>query len=54
MASCEFEFSYKLHLAQNFQVCLGTPFGRIVDTSEEYIKIIIVNPNVHYFFLLFM
>ena len=25
-----------------------------MDTSEEYIKIIIVHPNVHFFFRLFM
>ena len=29
-------------------------FGRIVDTFEEYIKVIIMQPNVHFFFLLFM
>ena len=29
-------------------------FDRIVDTSEEYIKVIILHPNVHSFFHLFM
>ena len=29
-------------------------FGRLVDTSEEYIEVIIVHSKVYFFFLLFM
>ena len=29
-------------------------FGRTVDTSEEFINVIIVHPKVHLFFLSFM
>ena len=29
-------------------------FVRLLDTSKEYIKVIIVNPTVHFFFLLYM
>ena len=29
-------------------------FGRIVDTSDGYIKVSIVHPKMHFFFLLFM
>ena len=37
-------------LVNTFMDCWEVKFGRLVDTSEEDIKVIIVHPTVHFFF----